>query len=91
MIDLDQILTGLIQRTDEGKLNWSRTVQQDQFVTSVDTISVMIFEAEGEHGLDIIDESGGIVESLRFEDTTREQDEQLERLFIPGPPFSFEH
>ena len=82
MIDLDHILTGLIQRTKEGKLRWTRTVQQDKFVTSVDAISVMIFEAEGEHGFDILDESGEVVESLGYEDTSEEQDEQLERLHV---------
>ena len=82
MIDLDQILTGLIQRTEEGKLKWSSTAQQHQFTTSVGAISVVIFETEGEHGLDIIDESDELVESLRYEDTTTEQDEQLERLYI---------
>lgn len=82
MIDLDQILTGLIQRTEEGKLRWSRAAQQDRFITSVDAISVMIFETEGEHGFDILDESGEVVESLRYEDTSEEQDEQLERLYI---------
>ena len=82
MIDLDQILTGLIQRTEEGKLNWARTAEPDVFTTSVDVISVVIFETEGEYGFDIIDELGGIVESLRYHDTTKEQDEQLERLHI---------
>ena len=86
MIDLDQILTGLIQRTKEGKLRWTRTVQQDKFVTSVDVISVLIFETEGEHGFDILDESGEVVESLRYEDTSGEQDELLERLFILARP-----
>ena len=86
MTDLDQILTGLIQRTKEGKLKWSSTHQQDRFTTSVDVISVMIFESVSSFGagyqLDILDESGEIVESLRHEDTTEEQDELLERLYI---------
>ena len=82
MIDLDQILTGLIQRTNEGKLNWSRTVESDWFTTSVDVISVMIFEDDGEHGLNILDESGRIVESLTYNDTTREQDKKLARLYV---------
>ena len=82
MTDLDQILTGLIQRTKEGKLKWSSTAQRHQFTTSIGAISVMIFETESEHGLDILDESDELVESLRYEDTTTEQDEQLERLYI---------
>ena len=41
MIDLDQILEGLIQRTGDGKLKWSPTVERNQFVTSIDTISVV--------------------------------------------------
>ena len=82
MIDLDQILTGLIQRTEEGKLRWTRTVQQDRFVTSVDVISVMIYGTGGIHSFDILDESGEVVESLRYEDTTRDQERKLSRLHI---------
>ena len=56
--------------------------QPHQFTTSVDVISVTIFETEAEHGLDIIDGSGGVVETLRYEDTTPEQDDKLARLYV---------
>ena len=82
MIDLDQILQGLIQRTMEGKLRWSRAVQRNRFTTSIDAISVMIFETDPGHGFDIFDESGELVESLRFEDTSASQDRKLARLHI---------
>ena len=42
MIELSPILEGLIQRTTEGKLKWSRTVPHDRFVTSVDAIAIVI-------------------------------------------------
>ena len=87
MIELGQILVGLVQRTTEGKLKWSRTVQNDRFVTSVDAISIVILETEDynaniNYRLDILDESGETVESLGYADTTREQDEQLARLYV---------
>ena len=86
MIELGQILEGLVRRTTEGKLNWSRTVENRRFVTSVDAISVVIEELQYppdiRYRLDILDESGETVESLRYEDTTSEQDEQLARLYV---------
>ena len=83
MTELGQILEGLVQRTTEGKLKWSRSVETDRFVASVDAISVVIAETRRlTHRLDILDESGQTVESLDYQDTTREQDEQLARLYV---------
>ena len=86
MIDLGQILEGLVIRTTEGKLNWSRTVEDSRFVTSVDAISVVILEVRSPMGincyLDILDESGETVESLRYQDTTPEQYELMTRLYV---------
>ena len=86
MIELGQILDGLVQRTTEGKLKWSRSVHDGRFVTSVDTISVVIEEyvsgGNTRHRLDIVDESGDTVESLDFRDTTGQQDEELARLYV---------
>ena len=42
MIELGQILSGLLQRTTEGKLKWNDTVQGDRFVASVDAISIVV-------------------------------------------------
>ena len=86
MIELGQILSGLVQRTADGKLRWTRSVLDDRFVASVDAISVTI-EEEGNYSsaryrLDILDESGEIVESLGYRDTTAEQDEELARLYV---------
>ena len=86
MTDLGQILTGLVQRTTEGKLKWSRSAQENQFVTSVDTISIVIAES-GNFGidtycLDVLDESGEVVDSLSFRDTSEVQDQELARLFV---------
>ncbi len=86
MIDLGQILEGVVQRTTEGKLKWSRTVQNDRFVSSVDAISIVIVEIDSHrqttYRLDILDESGETVESLGFQDTTPEQDRELARLYV---------
>ena len=86
MIDLGTILNGLIQRTDEGRLKWTRSVESDRFVTSVEAISIVIKEVEGyrrdTHQLEIVDESGETVDVLGYENTTSEQDQQLARLFV---------
>lgn len=87
MIELSQILTGLVQRTDEGKLRWNRTAENDRYVTSVDAISIVIQETEGYRGslnyrLEILDESGETVDSLSFRDTNQVQDWELERLYV---------
>ena len=88
MIEVGQILAGLVQRTTEGKLKWSRAVENGRFVTSVDAISIMIQEMQypsprrNRYGLDILDESGETIESLRYQDATTEQDEQLARLYV---------
>ena len=86
MIELGQILDGLVQRTTEGKLKWSRTVQPDRFVTSVDAISIVIVEIQDfspdHYRLDILDEWGDTADSLDYRDTTDEQDRQLARLYV---------
>ena len=83
MIELGQILSGLVQRTAEGKLKWTRAAEDGQFVASIDAISVKIAE-DGDlfHRLDLLDESGEIVESFVYKDTTDEEDEELGRLFV---------
>ena len=85
MIEVGQILAGLVQRTTEGKLKWSRAVQSDRFVTSVDAISVVIMEIDAtssNYRLEILDESGETVESLRYPDTSGEEFELLARLYV---------
>ena len=49
MNELDKILEGLVQRTADGKLKWNRTVEDRQFVTSIDAISVALRELSGAH------------------------------------------
>lgn len=83
MIELGPILEGLIQRTTEGKLKWSRTVPHDRFVTSVDAIAIVIQVNLGDHySLEILNEAGETVESLNYRDTTGEQERQLARLYV---------
>jgi hypothetical protein len=89
MIELDQILHGLIQRTTDGKLKWHRSVHDDQFVTSVDAISIVIrevpgpsFEISPDYRLEILDENGQTVEVLHSDYQNREQYKQLQQLFV---------
>ena len=89
MIELDQILGGLIRRTEDGKLQWRRTVRDDRFVASVDAISVVVLEVPPRpsgpgptYRLEILDENGQTVEVLDYDSSTGEQDEQMGRLFV---------
>ena len=87
MIELGQILDGLIRRTTDGKLKWRPSVREDQFVASVDAISIVIQElpsrgADLNYRLEILDENGRTVEVLHYDNSSTEQDKQMENLFI---------
>ena len=83
MIEISQIISGLVQRTAEGKLNWIRSVEGNRYIASVDVISVAITEESRiRYRLDILDECGETVESLGYDATTDEQDEELARLYV---------
>ena len=87
MIGLGQILSGVFQRTTEGRLKWSQSFKKDRFITSVDSISIIIVEESDTwagtiHRLEIVDEDGETVETLGYFDATDEQNRQLERLFV---------
>ena len=82
MIGLGRILTGLVARTTEGKLKWSRTVEEDSFAASLDAVSVVIAADDAGYCLEILDESGSTVDSLESPDTTKAEDDQLARLFV---------
>ena len=88
MNELEKILDGLIKRTSDRKLNWSRTAVNNQFATSIDTISVVIGEsARGQGGisgrprLEIFDERGDLAEVVQVDaHSSEEQDEKLDEL-----------
>ena len=92
MNEMDKILDGLLQRTTEGKLHWSRTAEANQFVTSVDTISVIVRRRSVplsliggsvfEFQLEILDDQGTSIETFvsRGAGTTPQQQQNLARL-----------
>ena len=83
MIEVGQILTGLIQRTTEGKLKWTQSGQNSRFRTSVDGVAVVIREiADPSYVFEIYNESGQMVESLDFQNSTEALDQQLGRLYV---------
>ena len=87
MIELASILEGLIQRTTEGKLKWTRSALENQFITSIDTISIVVLEEEDRWGspryrLNIFGEKEEMVDSLGFPDYSETQDLELKRLYI---------
>ena len=89
---ISEVLDGLIKRTEEGKLTWRTTIGGYSFMTSVDTIVVIIREDfDDRYWLSILNHNGETARSLQtpvsFEDTqmesqaTPEQAQQLSRLF----------
>ena len=71
MNDLDKALDGLVRRTTDGKLQWVRSVASNEFVASIDSISVIIRDTSersvfgsGHHQLAILGDSGDVVAVL---------------------------
>jgi len=42
MNEIDKIVTGLVRWTADGKLGWRRSIERNEFVTSVDAIGILI-------------------------------------------------
>ncbi len=92
MNELESILDGLIRRTSDGKLRWSRAAEANQFVTAVDTIAVIVRrrdvhsslrdDAVAAFELEILDEKGTLIETFgsRGRPATSEQRGKLSRL-----------
>lgn len=87
MNELDRILDGLIQRTTEGKLKWSRAASDDQFATSVDTISVVVGRSSRlQRGvsdlprLEIYNERGNLAEVMQFDGPSPDNVKQIGKL-----------
>ena len=71
MSEMDQIWEGLIRQTGDGKLSWRPSVPNGAFVTSVDTISVVVrelstgkYSAAARHQLEIFNDEGYTAEVL---------------------------
>ena len=83
MIDLNTILEGLIKRTAEDQLQWVTTLGEERFVTSVQAIAVAIEQQyPSNYRLEILDESGRMVEMLDNRNATITQEGLLERLYV---------
>ena len=87
MNELDRILDGLIQRTSDGKLKWSRAASDDQFATSVDTISVVIGKSSkvqrglgDQPRLEIYNERGDLAEVMQFDGRSPDELKQIKKL-----------
>ena len=71
MSQFDKILDGLIRRTDDGKLNWRRSVRHNEFIASVGAISVVVREfrrgrpsGTSRYQIEILDAQGSSAEAL---------------------------
>ena len=78
MSDWDKILSGLVRRTNDGKLGWSRSITDNEFVTSIETISVVVRDTSkgaifgsGRYQLAILDDEDEAVAVLEVNDTLR--------------------
>ena len=81
MIDLNQILERLVQRTADGDLTWSPGVADDQYRASVDNIRIVVRRSGQGYRFEIWDEQGHRIESLDFSSTSSVQDRLLSQLF----------
>ena len=75
MSRMDDILTSLVTRTDEGKLKWKPSVDSETFLTSVDTIGIVVMQIgrnfplkDERHRLEILNDEGMTVEVLETGD-----------------------
>ena len=89
------ILQGLLQRTEDGKLNWETSVDSKAFIASVDTTAVIIRELDEfleRYKLEILNDKGNTAVVLETNDTfgtipkeilaTPEQSLDLRRIFV---------
>ncbi len=71
MTELNKILCGLVRRTEEGALQWKSAVAGNEFIATVDAISIVVrglgvrnFGNPDSYQLVIIDENGLAVEAM---------------------------
>ena len=89
-----EILDGLINRTKEGKLTWHTTITRDTFITSVDTIGIVVkllddfleryqIEIQNDEGVTAyILQTPHLAKGAKAENEANpEQDRKLSRLF----------
>ena len=74
MNEMDRILEGLIRRTDAGKLRWQPAVERNEFLASVDAISVVVAELtnggnlfHARYQLQILNDEGDTAEVIETE------------------------
>ena len=93
---MSDILDGLINRTEEEKLTWKTSIDENSFITSVDTIGIIVRSLGSgwseRHRIEIQNDQGLTVQVLQTpyydvdgtetqDDATKEQAEELSRLF----------
>ena len=91
---ISEILDGLINRTEEGKLTWSATVNRNTFITAVGTIGIVVkllddfleiyrIEIQNDEGITIhILQTPHLSKGAKTEnEATPEQARKLSRLF----------
>ena len=72
MNELDQILEELVRRTADGGLQWTPAAEDDEFVASIGTVSIIVrqlgfdmFRGGRTHQVEILNERGLSVEVIQ--------------------------
>ena len=75
MDNMERVLKGLLKRTEEGKLKWRTTVDENRFLASVDTIAVAVQRVgpgvkmgSDRFKFEVVNDEGITVESLESQD-----------------------
>ncbi|MFQ6026196.1 MAG: hypothetical protein ACE5Q6_01635 [Dehalococcoidia bacterium] len=81
MAEITDVLTKLLERTNEGKVQWKPTSNERTFAAVVGTLSVMILTDQDGLVLSILDKSGREIERLTnydFRTPTEVENEMIE-------------
>ena len=84
MAEITDVLSKLLERTQEGKVQWQPTSNELTFVAVVGNLSVMILSDAYGVNLRILDKSGNDIETIHSGDqtTTRPDTAQLTQLYV---------
>lgn len=88
MAEISEILTTLVDRTNENKVLWQTTTNEDTFVALVGSLSVMINPVATNRGgrgwrLEILNNEGRVIETLNsLTDDGSIWEEELQELYI---------
>ncbi|MCY4364962.1 MAG: hypothetical protein OXE17_01850 [Chloroflexi bacterium] len=63
---LNEVASELLRRSRDGKIPWKQTRRDSEYRVSFPDVSLAIFCASGHYRLDLINETGSVIESLEY-------------------------